>query len=165
MAGHARAFTNARTHGVVFTAVPSYGSTLLLATRQIRATHMADAQVRAPVPSSACPSHVERVSINVLPSDMLDTSTPTCEINARSHSPCNIEQVSMSTRTFTRELDASSNCPSNVKCLRVDLCTDGDAHEWIASYSRKTNTTWIVDRETRNPKRQVHVFVSFTSGE
>lgn len=153
MAGHARAFTNARTHGVVFTAVPSYGSTLLLATRQIRATHMADAQVRAPVPSSACPSHVERVSINVLPSDMLDTSTPTCEINARSHSPCNIEQVSMSTRTFTRELDASSNCPSNVKCLRVDLCTDGDAHEWIASYSRKTNTTWIVDRETRNPKR------------
>ncbi|KAH7963690.1 hypothetical protein HPB52_022418 [Rhipicephalus sanguineus] len=24
----------------------------------------------------------------------------------------------------------------NVKCLRVDLCTDGDAHEWIASYSR-----------------------------
>ncbi|KAH7982792.1 hypothetical protein HPB52_007160 [Rhipicephalus sanguineus] len=58
----------------------------------------------------------------------------------------------MSTRTFTRELDASSNCPSNVKCLRVDLCTDGDAHEWIASYSWKTNTTWIVDRETRNPK-------------
>ncbi|KAH7942770.1 hypothetical protein HPB52_001124 [Rhipicephalus sanguineus] len=59
----------------------------------------------------------------------------------------------MSTRTFTRELDPSSNCPSNVKCLRVDLCTDGDAREWIASYSRKTNTTWIVDRETRNPKR------------
>ncbi|XP_037503722.1 uncharacterized protein LOC125756129 [Rhipicephalus sanguineus] len=61
----------------------------------------------------------------------------------------------MSTRTFTCELDASPNCPSNVKCLRVDLCTDGDAHEWLASYSRTTNTTWIVDRETRNPKRMV----------
>ena len=153
MAGHARAFTNARSYGVVFTAVPSYGSTLPLATPQIRATHMADAQVRAPVPSSACPSHVERVSVNVLPTDMLDTSTPTCEINARSHSPCNIEQVSMSTRTFTCELDASSNCPSNVKCASTCARTATHTSGSQATVGQITNMTWIVDRETRNPKR------------
>ncbi|KAH7976568.1 hypothetical protein HPB52_016231 [Rhipicephalus sanguineus] len=60
--------------------------------------------------------------------------------------------------------NASSNCRSNVKCLRVDLCTDGDAHEWIASYSRKTNTTWIVDRETRNPKRSTRRHFTLTLG-
>ncbi|KAH6933180.1 hypothetical protein HPB50_012788 [Hyalomma asiaticum] len=132
---------------------------------QIRTTHMADTQVCAPVPSSAGPSTLSAVSKNVLPTDMADMRTLTCELNASSDSPCNVEQVSMSTRTFTCELDASSSCPSNVKCLRVDLCTDGDAHEWITSYSRTTNTTWIVDRETQNPKRHVHVFISFTSGE
>ncbi|XP_065306334.1 uncharacterized protein [Dermacentor albipictus] len=59
------------------------------------------------------------------------------------------------TKTFTCELDASSNCPASVVWLRVDLCTAEDAYEWIASYSRTTNTTWIVDWEVRNPKRMV----------
>ncbi|KAM7313231.1 uncharacterized protein ISCGN_003109 [Ixodes scapularis] len=43
----------------------------------------------------------------------------------------------------------------NVSVLRVNLSTDGDAHEWLASYSNSTNTSWIVDWRSANARRMV----------
>lgn len=49
--------------------------------------------------------------------------------------------------TFKCELNSVAT-DENTDVLRIFLASDGDSYECLASYSKATNTSWIVDWET-----------------